>query len=156
MEIFKLIIQIIISGAFIYVLYVIGSDLFYNVSDIRKEKRLLSHGYSAHASVTLSEVHYERPNKNSKITYSTMQYVTVEYEVDGKKYTDAVVLRDINAYVDKGASIEIIYDMNKPQNFVLADGSTSKSAKNSIKWDLVYLFCAIVFWLFMFLKMGTS
>ncbi len=154
MEIFKLIIQIIISGAFLYVLYIIGSDLFYNISDIRKEKRLLLHGCSTRASITLSDVHYERP-KNTTITYSTIRYVTVEYVVDEKTYTDTIVLRDINADMNKDANLEIIYDMNKPQNFILANGSTSKSAKNSIKWDMVYLFCTIVMWLFLFLKIGT-
>ena len=154
MEIFKLIIQVIISGAFIYALCVIGSDLFCNISDIRKEKRLLSRGRSAHANIILSDVHYERP-KNTTITYSTIRYVTIEYDVDGKIYKDSVVLRDIDTNVSDDAGIEIIYDMNKLQDFILADGSTSKSAKNSIKWDFAYLFCTIILWLFLFLKIGT-
>ncbi len=155
MEIFKLIIQIIISGACLYALYFIGSDLFYNISDIRKEKKILSRGYSTFAKVTSSDVHYERP-RNTTINYSTLKYVAVEYIADGKTYTNDVVLRDVSTNVNEGADIEIIYDMNNPQNFILADGSTSKSAKNSIKWDFAYLFCIIVLWLFLFLKIGTT
>ncbi len=155
MEAFKLIIQIIISGAGLYAFYIIGSDLFYNISDILKEKRLLSCGYSTYARVIVLDVHNERP-KNTTITYSTIKYVSVEYNVDGKIYTDAVVFRDIKTEVNENTSIEIIYDMNKPQDFILADGSTGKSAKNSIKWDLAYLFCIIILWLFLFLKIGTT
>lgn len=155
MEIFKLIIQVIISGAGLYALYIIGMDFYYNLSDIFKEKKLLLNGYSTFAKITSYETHYERP-RSTTINYSTLRYVAIEYTADCKTYTNAVVLRDAGTDIIGNSEIEIIYDMNNPQNFILADGSTSKSAKNSIKWDLVYFFCTIILWLFLFLKTGTK
>lgn len=155
MDIFKLIVQIIISGAGLYVLYIIGMDLFYNLSDIRKEKMLFSNGYSVSARIIDVTFHKEQP-KNTDITYSTISCISVEYKVNGSICRASAPLRDMKADINKGDVIEILIDMNKPDSFVIADGSTAKSARNAIKWDLTYLFCAVILWLFLFLKIGTT
>lgn len=154
MDVFKLIIQIIVSGAGLFALFVIGRDFYYNLSDIRKCKRISTNGYSVTAEIVGCETHYEKYPKTTT-TSSTLRCISINYEVSGKTYSNTVVLRDINANVENGNKLEIICDKNKPEIFILADDTTSKSAKNSIKWDFAYLFIAIIIWLFLFLKIGT-